>query len=333
MELPPLASLLEWLNHYPADCWPVGPLRDLGNAGGFSGTKLVRFEALRGPLLVRVWPTGTTANHLSAIHAWVLPLGRTLPYVAEPLETATGATFVAWGERLAQVEPWKPGSAVATDPALGQVRTAAEALARVHQFWRPLGRRGASPGLTRRLGALRELQNGGLDRLEAAISAEPALSFTNTARIWLTQARSVLEGITRAHRPWEERALLLQPCLRDCRAAHWLFTGDALTGLIDFGAVDADAPAFDLARLGLDWWPDTPADEATLLDAYARHAPFGETDRELIRVLEQSTALLAGANWIRWGVLEHRRFERTGAVDEGIDRSLHWLDSRLTRAR
>lgn len=49
--------------------------------------------------------------------------------------------------------------------------------------------------------------------------------------------------------PWRTSMFPIQPCLCDPRHDHLLFTGDTLTGLVDFGAAKRDHPAVDLARI------------------------------------------------------------------------------------
>src|SRR5437763_1299451 len=52
---------------------------------------------------------------------------------------------------------------------------------------------------------------------------------------------------TAALTPWADRPVPVQPCLCDVWHDHVLYTGDAVTGLIDYGEVKPDHPAVDLA--------------------------------------------------------------------------------------
>src|SRR4029079_8505162 len=49
--------------------------------------------------------------------------------------------------------------------------------------------------------------------------------------------------------PLSNIPLPVQPCIRDIWHDHVLFTGNDVTGIIDFGAMDVDTPATDVARL------------------------------------------------------------------------------------
>jgi Ser/Thr protein kinase RdoA (MazF antagonist) len=243
--------------------------------------------------------------------------------------TKAATTFVERGPRLSQLEPWKPGTAIESGPSIGQAGAAAATLSCLHRLLEPQGTRGLSPGLVRRLEILVCLQNGGFDRLARAIEAAPLSEASALARAWLTRAGSrldpVLDALSQSTRnEWE-----LQPCLRDCRAAHWLFTREEVTGLVDFGAMNVDARVFDLARLRLDWWPDDCNGGESFRAEYERHNALPVSASDLLPIIEQTTAYLSGANWIRWHFLEHRTFERPGAVAAGLARSLRWIDSRL----
>ncbi len=120
----------------------------------------------------------------------------------------------------------------------------------------------------------------------------------------------------------------LQPCLRDARAEHFLFEGDRVTGLVDFGAMGIDSVAGDLARLIGDWLDGDPAARAEALDAYERVRPLDAAETALIVAFESSSALLIGEHWIRWHYLEDRQFDDPHATTRGILRGLDLLERR-----
>src|SRR6185437_2387218 len=112
-----------------------------------------------------------------------------------------------------------------------------------------------------------------------------------------------------------------QPCLRDVRPDHLLFTGERLTGLVDYGAMGVDTVAVDLARLMAEWLGRDRALRAGALDAYASVRPIDAAETALIDAFERSSALLGGGHWVRWHFLEGREFEDPSAVVRGLEKS------------
>jgi Ser/Thr protein kinase RdoA (MazF antagonist) len=81
---------------------------------------------------------------------------------------------------------------------------------------------------------------------------------------------------------------------------HVLFTGDEVTGIIDFGAVDFDAPAGDVARLlgslvgdDLELWQRG-------LAAYCAVRPLTDAELSAVSVFHSSGAVIGAANWFNW---------------------------------
>jgi Ser/Thr protein kinase RdoA (MazF antagonist) len=118
----------------------------------------------------------------------------------------------------------------------------------------------------------------------------------------------------------------LQPCLRDARPEHFLFEGDRLSGLVDFGAMGVDCVAGDLARLMTEWLDGDSEARAEALNAYERVHTLETAEAGLIEAFEKSSALLIGEHWIRWHYLEDRRFDDPRAVPQGIARGLERLE-------
>ena len=120
--------------------------------------------------------------------------------------------------------------------------------------------------------------------------------------------------------------LAIQPCLRDIWHDHVLFTGNEVTGIIDFGAVDIDTPATDIARLLGSLVGDDAFGWRAGLDAYATIRPLAAEEETAVRALDASGTILAGCNWIRWICIDGRQFEDRSRIRERFERII----SRLT---
>lgn len=99
----------------------------------------------------------------------------------------------------------------------------------------------------------------------------------------------------------------LQFVLRDVWSDHILFTGDCVTGIIDFGAARIDEPATDVARLLGSLEPHDAS--RWLLGWEAYHAANPHVDLERVRVLDRVGTLLAAVQWLQWLVIEPRQFD------------------------
>jgi homoserine kinase type II len=105
----------------------------------------------------------------------------------------------------------------------------------------------------------------------------------------LPAARAALE-------PWAAQRVPLQPCLVDVWPDHVRFTGDRVTGLIDFGAVQDDHVAADLARL-FAGFPGPDSLPAALAAYRAAGGRLGEPD-EFVRLLARTGLVCGAAAWL-----------------------------------
>jgi len=121
-----------------------------------------------------------------------------------------------------------------------------------------------------------------------------------------------------------------QVCLRDIWHDHVLFTGERVTGLIDFGALDIDIPAVDIARLLGSMAGDDATAWQTGIAAYSDTRPLSELEIRVAKALDASGTILAGCNWIRWIYLDGRRFDHQQQV---IDRFRNCADRVLSSLR
>jgi len=318
------------LRRYPAAVRPSGEIEDLGNAGGLSGSRLWRFPAGPGLLLARAWPVDGPPRPLrEAVHDWLRDAGR-LGFVPVPIPGLDGRSLYEQGGRLWEVTPWMPGRADPSRPA-DSARLAAgfAGLAAFHQAL--AGRRtgGASPGLSTRLREVEAWAGGDFLALERSLGRQPADPLLEPATRWLAAARPAAAGLRDALRAALGMRVDRQPCLRDVRPEHLLFTGDRLTGLVDFGAMGLETVAADLARLLAEWVGDDPARRASALAAYHAVRPLDPAETALIEVFERSGAVLGGGHWLRWRFLEGRAFDDPSAVPLGLDRALARLEGRV----
>ncbi len=129
----------------------------------------------------------------------------------------------------------------------------------------------------------------------------------------LTHAIGQLDSLATTH-------FALQPCLRDIWHDHVLFTGDQVSGIIDYGAVDIDTPATDLARLLGSLVEDDAHAWQTGVAAYSEVQSLTDDEARAAKILDTSGTVLAGCNWLRWVYVEGRRFDDREQVIERFRR-------------
>jgi homoserine kinase type II len=202
-------------------------------------------------------------------------------------------------------------------------------MAALHQRLAAERRPGTSPGLAHRHEAITHLLRGGFDALEQAVRTADAPEHDETrplAMRWLGLARAAAPRLLDPLREAAGRTVPLQPCLRDAKPEHFLFEGDRVTGLVDFGAMGVDCVAGDLTRLMGEWLDCDATARADVMAAYERTRPLDADEAALIKAFASSSALLIGEHWIRWHYVEHRTFDDPSAVARGITRGLAQLE-------
>ncbi len=303
----------------------------LGNAGGFSGARLWRVETAAGALCLRAWPPGDPPpERLREVHGWMrAATDAGLAFVPTILQTDAGATWTEYIGRLWELTHWQHGRADFRErPTAARIEAACTALARLHAVWAGLApATGPCPAVRRRLERFREwtaFAASGWRPHRSAGAAGPLRQWAE--RAW-TALSSQVATIPALLHPWSTRQVPLQPCLGDVWHDHILFEGDAVTGLIDYGAARVDHVAVDLARL----LGSLAGDDARLrtagLAAYTRLRPLSCEEEALVTVLDRTGTLLGAANWLLWLYRDGRTFED----QEGVVRRLAALVERLER--
>ena len=324
---------ITFLNRWFADI-SQARVASLGVQGGLSGAVIWRVSMADRQLCLRRWPQAhPTMDGLLAIHGLLRHVGQQGNcLVPVPLPTREGETFFVNEDHLWELTPWMPGKAdFCSEPSSAKLTGAMHALANFHLQASSYSRAASevrmahSPGLQQRLEMLRALEQGELDRLWKAARVAEASDLREMACELLEGIVRSLDGVAARLEQLVGVALPLQWCLRDVRHDHVLFTGDQVTGLIDFGGAAIDAVSGDVARLLGSMVNDSQASRQAGIDAYTQVRRLSDQEYQAIAGFDEGGALCSAANWVRWLFVESRPFPQIHALHA----QLVWLRDRL----
>jgi homoserine kinase type II len=322
--------------------WQLGcPLRleSLRGAGGFSGSLIWRVTAAAGQrrYCLRRWPAeGPDLARLHWIHAVLVHVGGSpsnslspwergevspplnfipVPLVTDPSHGAS--TIVEHAGYFWELAPWLPGEAnYAAHPSPARLAAALQALARFHataaSFSRPTC--APAPAILERAARLAELQHSQYERIARAVRQLPVSPLVECGNHLLDWFPLLAPQLAVALAAAASIAVPLQVAIRDVWHDHILFTGDEVTGLVDFGAMRIDTPLTDIARLVGSLAADDVSQRNHAFAAYHALRPLSDEDRWLINLLDHSGQLLAGLNWLDWLFLDRRQFDNPAAI-------------------
>ncbi len=344
------------LAKYPSD-FRGRRVEPLGSAGGMSGAQFWRITSPRGNFILRRWPTEhPSPERLQYIHAILRhAAARGCDFLPVPITTGDAQSFVRDGGYLWELAPWLSGAAdYYCSPRLEKLGAAMGALAQFHiavaDFEYPAvpGSAGGLNAPIRHVARLRELSSGRLNELSNAIRDTMWPDLAPLVHQFVAALPQVIPIALTQLEPLTNIRLPLQPCIRDIWHDHVLFTGEKVTGLVDFGAVDIDTPATDIARL-LGSFAAIPlpfreglGEGSALtgrvsqtwqegLAAYNTVRPLSPNETRAAYALDTSGPILAGCNWIRWIYIEGREFENHEQVIERFRRILVRYDNPYTQ--
>jgi len=324
-----LAAVLQQFGVRPEEVEAIG--------GGFSGACVWRVRTRGDRFMGLRWsPEPLERSELErreSICRWMqFARAAGCEWVPQPFRPlgAVGNFLLTQPDGWWQLETWMPGHPVDTAPSPLQLQQALAAVSRLHQTGRswalqespgggpPGGRRGlaaaTSPGLQRRLLLVRELQSGALARLFASAAQDPDGEFRQLSQQLERCLQQRLPGLARHLEELAPCTFSLQPVLRDLWQPHILFSGDQVTGVIDWNAAFSDHPAFDYSRLLASWygWRALNLLSSAVIPAVGSsaggHLPVGfqpehwtGMEHELLRVCVAASLLLSPVTWL------HRR--------------------------
>jgi len=223
-------------------------------------------------------------------------------------------SWIRTGTDLWQMEPWMPGDPADVPLTAEQLESAFRCLQAFHASartaisvilpneWFFLAS-GVSPAVQRRLNIAEELATGllGALRTAAATDLDPkfralSLRICHAIEPWLSWLVTRLTQISR-------ETFALQPIMRDLWRAHVLFTGNQVTGLIDFSAAASDHVCLDLSRLLRSWFRSDVQKIREAAEKFSVERPLSQKEWKLLEALDAATVLLSPVTWLR------RRFE------------------------
>jgi Ser/Thr protein kinase RdoA (MazF antagonist) len=313
----------------------VRQIEPLANAGGWSGSRLWRVTEFNGNLLcLRRWPQGhPDPERLRLIHAVLTLVASQLPAFAFPLPTAAGETYVECSGHLWELTAWRPGSAdYHAHPSPQRLRAALQTLARFHDLAARYMRCPAvAPTILDRQKRWKSLQENGLHLIERSIATPLGNEIDKRASRLLMLGREALASSRAIQSLASAPELWLQPAIRDIHHDHILFTGDEVTGIVDFGALRIDTPLTDIARLVGSLVGDDQDARQIALGAYSELRPLSESDRRLIGLLDETGLILGALHWLIWLYAERRDMGPAEPIIQRLDEILARLETKWGR--
>ncbi|MBC7854011.1 MAG: phosphotransferase [Pirellulaceae bacterium] len=327
-------SIAPVLEHYPG-LGPIRRIHSLANAGGFSGSMLWRLEREAGDLCLRRWPSEYLAERLVFIHGVLKQFGQSgLAWIPVPIPSRTGNTFAKHDGYFWELVPWMPGKADFRENSTRQrLAGVMKAVAQLHLVAESHSPRSLqpSPTLVSRGNQLQRLIAGEIDQISAALERHASQGLQAQGNRLLAHFRSrAPQAVSKLEVKMKLRVPLF-PVIRDLLHDHVLFTGDEVTGIVDFGAMRVDSAACDLSRLlgSLLGNDQEPWEFARC--TYDSIRPISADEWQLAQALDETHMMLAGLNWLDWICVQGRTFENYAAIHARLDGILVRLEgSRYT---
>ncbi len=328
-DLPQIKNVLD---HYGIPV--VESIEPLGNAGGFSGADLWRVTTPQGLFCLRKWPTREPSEQrLRWIHRTLQQAAdRGLTEVPVPLPHQGRDTVLVYRRARFELTPWKPGHAdFRARPSSARLRSAMNVLGRFHvavgaDAHQGRDDLGVSPGINQRLQRLRELMAGDAARITSAVAGCRDPDIRDRGRRLIDHFAGGAPFVLRQLEQAAQREVPLQPCIRDIWHDHLLFTGEKVTGIVDFGAMRPDSVAADVARLVGSLAGDCHHTWSAALAHYETRRQLSPGERQLVQAFDRSGVLMSGLTWLQWICVEGRQFENWPGVLGRLDDNLARLD-------
>lgn len=282
--------------------WPLQRIQVLPAQSGFSGALVWKVTVQERSFALKRWPVDQPVYlNLRIIHQLMQQANQAgLLVIPGILQTTEGQSELIHGGLRWDACTWQPGQSD-SDPDQARLRSALTLLSRLHAIWRSQNARRfeVCPAVRLQHRRLVEWSGDELEQLKRKAMANGG--FGEAVHLFQQLRPRAIQHLA----PWLNRRVSLQPCLGDIWADHVLFEGDQVTGLIDFGGVRYDHPSQDLARLIGSYSQGNSSRRQLALSCYATLTTEAE---ELAMVLDDCGTIVGLSNWLRWLLLEERRF-------------------------
>jgi len=285
----------------------------LHNAGGFSGARIWRVEQLGQSYALRRWPKEhPNRERLAFIHAVQSHYCRAeISSVPQLVPTVSGETFCRIDDSFWELSHWMPGEpSFHSQPTDAKLAAAMETLAALHSASEGLERWcsiGVSPGLQLRLELAENSTPQQLTKLATQID-DSFPQITTLCGVVIDHSVRLLHACRNQIQAVGLPATKLVPCIRDVWHDHVLFTGDDVSGIIDFGAMQIESPASDIARLLGSLVGDDQRAWEFALQVYRTKRPLSDVELAMTRALDIANVTFSGINWVRWLYEDRRHF-------------------------
>ncbi|HXD84932.1 MAG TPA: aminoglycoside phosphotransferase family protein [Urbifossiella sp.] len=287
--------------------WPVAEGVQWARApGGLSGAAVWRSDAFA----LKMWPTSMPWERLARIHSWMDQAGH-LAFVPKVMRTRAGSTIAEEDGRIWDLTTWMPGEVhtpladASGFPNCVRPLNACSSLAELHRGWHlPTPRFEPCPGVLRRMQVLADWKKG-----RGALAGAAGLVHRASEAV-----DGLVEAAERALTPWQARTVPLHPCLCDVHREHVLYTGNEVTGIIDYGAMKIDNAAVDLARMLGDFVGDDDAQLAAGVEAYRAANTAFRLPTEFVRLLDRTGVLGGAIVWMLRFIEDSALFDRSPAA-------------------
>ena len=228
-----------------------------------------------------------------------------LSCVPDPIPNCHGRTFISHDELFWELGPWMPGTPMLSATS-NRIAAACATLAELHRLWGGGPLHPAPNFLKQRTNFVNRLvsQCGTLHPATHRMLCEEALKLLHPMSApdssFMPYAQQMIHG--------------------DLHRDHVLFTGDAVTGLIDFSSIKLDHPAVDLARFLGDLDIGNVDALSFGVEAYREAAGNQAVTLNNVQYLDRLITLGAAATWMLRFARDEVPMEKSAAAAARLER-------------